>query len=146
MPVVYGSLPLLLCLQLGATPALASSKSDSVRRLIDEGRVDVAQAKCDRLGAHLSNAEHALREVCAEAMFEAALENATVTTWVRFQLDSLLLENGPTKRQMHTFQKLFERQIVLAAGTQLPATNLKNCFVNNKITKICQFQYQQGYV
>lgn len=78
----------LAALLIGAalTPsALASARADGVRRLIDEGRIESAQAKCDRLQAHLSDTEAELREVCAEALFEKALEENSAITWVKFQ-------------------------------------------------------------
>ena len=68
-----------------SVPALASPKSDAIQRLIQDGRIDIAQQKCDRMGAHLTDAGSALREVCAEALFEAALEENTTTGWIRFQ-------------------------------------------------------------
>lgn len=65
--------------------AWSSGQSDAVRRLMDDGRNDVAQARCERLNAHFSDTPRGLREVCAEAMFEAALDVNTVGTWIRFQ-------------------------------------------------------------
>ena len=76
---------LVTTLALPLAQAWASGPSESVRRLIDEGRTDVAQAKCERLNAHFSDTPKALRDVCAEAMFEAALDVNTVGTWIRFQ-------------------------------------------------------------
>lgn len=74
---------LLLALVTG--PAWGSARSDAVRRLIDEGRPDTASAKCDRLGAELSDAGKDLREVCAEAKFTEAMEVNQVMEWIRFQ-------------------------------------------------------------
>ncbi len=77
--------PLLIAALFAAAPAWGSARSDAVRRLIEEGRVDTASARCDRLSAHLSDTPKDLREVCAEAKFEEALEKNDVMTWIRFQ-------------------------------------------------------------
>ena len=76
---------LVTTLALPLAQAWASGPSESVRRLMEDGRTDVAQAKCERLNAHFSDTPKALRDVCAEAMFEAALDVNTVGTWIRFQ-------------------------------------------------------------
>lgn len=79
------TLPTLLAL-FAVTPAMANSaRVDSVRRLIEEGRIDTASAKCDRLSAQLSDTSKDLREICAEAKFEEALEVNQVMTWIEFQ-------------------------------------------------------------
>ena len=85
MALLPRSIPALLIGLALAPIAWGSARSDSVRRLIDEGRLESAQTKCDRLGASLSDAEPELREICSEALFERALDDNSVITWVRFQ-------------------------------------------------------------
>lgn len=68
-----------------ATPAFGLGRADVIRTLIDEGRIDVAALRCDRMMAHLSDTPKDLREVCAEAKFEEALEANQVMRWIEFQ-------------------------------------------------------------
>lgn len=77
--------PVLLLASLAGTAHAASARADAIGELNAAGRHDVAQLRCERLSAHLSDTKAELREVCAEAAFEEALEVNTVMNWIRFQ-------------------------------------------------------------
>jgi len=70
-----------LCLNVSAL----AGKADGIEKLMELGKLESAQLKCDRIGATFADAEEDLREICAEAFFEKARETGTVGGWIRFQ-------------------------------------------------------------
>ncbi len=58
-------------LAVWSAPALAD-KAESIEKLIDSGKLDAAQSKCDRWAAHSAETEAPLRESCAAAMWPLA--------------------------------------------------------------------------
>ena len=73
-------------LLVGWTPGLAfAAPADGVQKLMDLGKLETAQAKCERTGATYSTADQDLREICAEAYYEKAKEKNSVGSWIRFQ-------------------------------------------------------------
>ncbi|MCB9674096.1 MAG: hypothetical protein H6737_03215 [Alphaproteobacteria bacterium] len=64
-----------------------AGRADGIQKLLDTGRLEDAQDKCEKASAWLSDTEPELREVCAEAMWAKALKDDTFAGWVRFQTD-----------------------------------------------------------
>lgn len=84
-PVLRGWLGLSLALALPA-PALAA-KVEAARRLIAEGKLDTARARCDKWDtAGLFAEDPGLREACAEAFWPVAEAADTVDAWEGFRI------------------------------------------------------------
>jgi len=64
-----------------------AGKADGLQKMLDVGRIEDAQKKCERSNAWLSETDPAVREVCAEAMWARAIEADSFAGWVRFQTD-----------------------------------------------------------
>lgn len=67
------------------TLALAGPET-GVNRLLELGKVDKAQAKCERLQADAPGQPMPLREACAQAMWSLAEAEDTYARWTKFRL------------------------------------------------------------
>ncbi len=75
-----------LALALIAVPTLArAGKVDTVRKLIDDSKLEQAQAKCDKWAAHAVEDDIPLREACAEAWWPVAEAKDTARGWSEFR-------------------------------------------------------------
>lgn len=85
---VNQSLPLLLSLTVCAVvlPGTAhAAKADAVERLLADGKVEAAQARCERWEAWGPTEETAIREVCARAFWPRAVQTNTRTDWAGYR-------------------------------------------------------------
>ena len=67
-----------------STPARAG-KVDTVRRLIDDTKLEQAQAKCDKWAAHAIEDDLPLREACAESWWPVAEATDTARGWTEYR-------------------------------------------------------------
>ena len=78
--------PILALLGALAAPGAArAGKVDTVRRLIDETKLDVAQSKCEKWAAHAVEDDIPLREACAEAWWPVAEATDTARAWSEYR-------------------------------------------------------------
>ncbi len=82
-PLLRHALPVAF-LGLLSAPARAD-RPDTVQKLIDAGKLDSAQSKCDRWAAHSAETEAPLREACAAALWPVAEAADTERDWANYR-------------------------------------------------------------
>jgi hypothetical protein len=75
----------VVALGLAASPAAWADRPDSINKLIQAGKLENAQSKCDRWAAHSAETEAPLREACAAALWPLAEAADTERDWANYR-------------------------------------------------------------